>query len=132
MERHVCDGLRLCRDIMSSDEDQPVVMDLTVGFNSRGLLVVAADLYDYENPARDCSTAAVVDREDAEGLARRYGVAYDSLPDFIAENMDDWREMVNPGVEDVRDCFKDITDRLLEEGCHFHIIDGFSGQKSCK
>lgn len=124
MERHVCNGLRLCRDIMSSDEDQPVVMDLTVGFNSRGLLVVAADLYDYENPARDCSTAAVVDREDAEGLARRYGVAYESLPDFIAENMDEWRGAVNPGVGDVRDCFKEITDRLLDEGCRFRMIDG--------
>ena len=43
---------------------------------------------------------------------------------IFRENMDDWRVAVNPGVGDVRDCFKEITDRLLDEGCRFRMIDG--------
>ena len=35
---------------MSSDEDQPIVMDLLVGFNFSDELVIVIDFFDYEEP----------------------------------------------------------------------------------
>ncbi len=124
MSRRISDDLMSCSYVLNSDDDQPLVMDLTAGFDSRDRLVVAADLYDYENDVCRSSTAAVVNREDAESLALRYGVTYDRLPEIIAGGMDEWREEVNPGFDYVMDCFKEITERLLDEGCRFQIING--------
>lgn len=39
---------------MSSDEDQPIIMDLLVGFNFSDELVIVIDLFDYEEPAYNC------------------------------------------------------------------------------
>lgn len=106
---------------MSSDEDQPIVMDIYVGFNVSGQLVVCVDFNDYEEPEYNCSTAAIVNLDDSHALARHHHVKYSRLPIFIAECMEEWREVINPNFNQVRDCFKEITECLLDEGCRFKI-----------
>ncbi len=106
---------------MNSDDDQPMVMTVVVGFSPREELTVAVELTDYENHANDCATAAVVNVSDARQMARRNGVDYFELPAFIAGCMESWREWVNPDFKQTLDCFKEITDCLLDEGCRFSI-----------
>lgn len=73
--------------VMSSDEDQPIVMDIYVGFIVRSQLVVSVDLYDYDEPWYNCSTAAFVNIDDARRMAKRHKVKYENLPRLIAECM---------------------------------------------
>ena len=35
--------------------------------------------------------------------------------------MAEWRELVNPDFRQVRACFKEITECLLDEGCRLKI-----------
>lgn len=121
MEKHFCERLRSRCLVMSSDNDQTVVMDICVGFTDGNELAVSADLYDYEDSRNDCSTAAVVNSDDALKMARRHRISYAELPTFIAECMAEWREVINPRCSQVADCFKEITEHLLAEGCHFRI-----------
>lgn len=107
---------------MSSDDDQPIVMDLYVGFNFRNQIVVCVDLHDYDEPEYNCSTAAVVDIDDARVMARNNKVDYRRLPVFIGECMEGWSEITNATFTQVEDCFKEITECLLDEGCRFKIV----------
>lgn len=122
MGKHIGDSLSLpsCH-IMSSDEDQPIVMDMIVGFNKSEQLVVCVDLYDYEEPEYDCSTAAVVNLDDSHKMACHHRVEHYQLPEFIGDCMAEWGEIINPNFAQVRDCFKEITECLLDEGCRFKI-----------
>ncbi len=81
-------------------------MDLLVGFNFSDELVIVIDFFDYEEPAYNCSTAAIVNTDDARIMARRHNIAYSQLPRFIVECMAEWREIINPSLNNVRDCFK--------------------------
>lgn len=122
MGKHISESL--CSPsylIMSSDDDQPAVMDLYVGFDFRNRLVVCADYSNYDQPSFNCSTAAVVDIDDAHEMARRNGVRYRQLPFFIADCMERWGRIVNAGFGHVEACFKEITECLLDEGCRFRI-----------
>lgn len=35
--------------------------------------------------------------------------------------MEDWDAIINPTFTDVRNCFKEITECLIDEGCRFKI-----------
>lgn len=123
MGKHISDSLYLpCCQIINSDDDQPIIMEIIVGFNQSGQLVICADLYDYEEPEYNCSTAAVVNLEDSGKMARHHRVMHNQLPNFIGECMEEWGEIINPTLSQVRDCFKEITECLLDEGCRFKII----------
>lgn len=108
--------------IMSSDDDQPIVQDLCVGFNSRGELIVSIVNECYEDERYICSTWAVVSRDEARKLARRLKVAYPKLHIFIGDCMAEWSEIINPTFSQVQDCFKEITECLLDDGCRFRIM----------
>ena len=122
MGKHISDSLltHSCH-LMSSDEDQPIVIDLCIGFNLSGQLVVCIDLHNYDDPEYNCSTAAIVNPDDSHALALRHRIKHSHLPIFIAECMEEWGEIVNPNLNQVRDCFKEITDCLIDEGCRFEI-----------
>lgn len=134
MGNHISDSLYPpCCHILSSDEDQPIVMDLYAGFDASGRLVVCVDSSDYDEPEYDCSTAAVVNLDDSRAMARRHRIRHSRLPAFIAECMEEWGEIINPTLSQVRDCFKEITECLLDEGCRFKILRtyGKSGHTCC-
>lgn len=123
MGKHISDGLYLpCCHIMNSDDDQPIIMEIIVGFNRTGQLVVCVDLYDYDEPEYNCSTAAIVNLKDSKKMARHHRVKHHNLPKFIGECMEEWGYIINPTFTQVRDCFKEITECLLDEGCRFKII----------
>lgn len=106
---------------MCSDEDCTAVEDLVVYINTRKELVVRLDHTDYGNARRNRSTLAVVPDDDTSRLAERLDVTLSGLPDCIGECMDRWTHIVNPGFRHVRNCFKEITECLLDEGCRFRI-----------
>lgn len=108
--------------IMNSDDDQPIVMTLSAGIRRASSLVICVDTENYENHRLDSSIGAVVGREDFMKLARRHSLNPDEVPQFIAECMAEWGELVNPAFTDVMDCFKEITECLLDEGCRFRIV----------
>lgn len=124
---YVCD----CCHIMCSDDDQPIVMDLYAGFDMRRRLVVRIALHDYDEPSCDCSTSAVVDPYDSRAMARNNNVKHADLPAFISYCMSGWRDIVNPDFNDVRNCFKEITECLLDEGCRFHIVRTLGKNRHC-
>lgn len=107
---------------MNSDDDQPIIMEIIVGFNRTGQLVVCVDFYDYDEPEYNCSTAAIVNLEDSQKMARHHRVKHHKLPEFIGDCMEEWGDIINPTFTQVRDCFKEITECLLDEGCRFKII----------
>lgn len=122
MGKHISDSLYLpCCHILNSDDDQPIVMEIIAGFNQLGQLVICLDVYDYEEPEYNCSTAAVVNLEDSQKMARHHRVRHGQLPKFISECMEEWREIINPNFTQVRSCYKEITECLLDEGCRFRI-----------
>lgn len=96
-------------------------MDIIIGFNVSNRLVICVDLHDYDAPKYNCSTAAVVNIEDSYAMAKRHHIKHSGLPKFIGECMDDWSKIINPTFTQVKDCFKEITECLLDEGCRFKI-----------
>lgn len=107
--------------IMNSDEDQTVVIDLGVGCTRNGELIIYAEYTDYENPRYDCVTWVTLSNTEARRLARRLDVSFVKLPVLISDSMDEWSYIVNPTLTQVRDCFKEITECLLDEGSRFRI-----------
>lgn len=107
--------------VMGSDDDQPIVQEIHAGFDSRENLIITLDNIDYEDPRYDCSTWVVVDKDEARALAARLKVKYRRLPLFIAESMEEWDEIVNATFSQVKACFKEITECLLDDGCRFRI-----------
>lgn len=107
--------------IFCSHDDFSEVESLCAGFDSGLNLVVLSERTDSDRPRRNSSVCAVVDKDKAFGLARRLGVQLKDLPQTIADSMEEWNSIACPTPEHVRDCFKEITDRLSDEGCRYTI-----------
>lgn len=56
-----------------------------------------------------------------KNMALRNKIKYNDLLRFITRHMDDWGEIINASPRQVRECFKEITEFLLDEGCRFKI-----------
>lgn len=108
--------------IMSSDEDQPVVEDLDVGFDESMALVVTIIHTDYEEPEYTCSVSAVVSKEDAFELSKRLKVSMIHLPDAISKFMKEYTEIVNADFQQVQACFKEIIDFFISKKCPYRIV----------
>ncbi len=111
-----------CYHIMSSDEDQPVVEDLYVGFDEEMRLVVTIEHVDYEESEYSCSVSAVVNKEDAFNLSKRLNVSMKQLPDAISKSMEEYTEIVNADFHQVQACFKEITNRFMDKKCPYRIV----------
>jgi len=112
---------------MHSDDDIPVVEDLTVGYDEMHNLIVLIEHTDYDEPWRNSATYAVLNKNETFHLARRLKISMTDLPDHIGDLMADYDSIVNADLSDVRCCFKDITEFLLDEGCHFRIVHKHKG-----
>lgn len=111
-----------CYHIMSSDEDQPVVEDLYVGFDAYMRLVVTIEHVDYEKPEYSCSVSAIVNKEDAFKLSKKLNVSMMHLLDVISESVEEYAEIVNADFQQVQECFKEITDCFISEKCTYKIV----------
>lgn len=121
MEKLVLHTLTANSVIMESDIERRVIDVLGCGFDRAGRLVIAVDHIDEEDPRNECSLSATIERCEAYALARRLDTSLTRLPAFIAECMEEWRRLRYPDPEDVRDCFKEITECLIDEGCRFRL-----------
>ena len=107
--------------IMNSDNDQPIVRELYAGISVKGELIVCIKHTDYDDKRYNCSTCAVISRDETKKLARKLKVKFQNLPRFISDCMSDWDEIVNPTIRQVYECFKEVTECILDEGCRFKI-----------
>lgn len=107
--------------VFNSHEDFSVYEAIYAGFDSNLSLVIMCEHTDYDNSAYDCATYAVLNKHEATRLAKRLKVSLPDLPMEIAGAMSEWDEVQCPMPADVRKCFKEITECLLDEGCHFKI-----------
>lgn len=108
--------------IMSSDEDQPIVEDLHVGFDTHMNLIVTIEHTNYEEPEYSCSVVAVINKENAFELSRKLKVSMVHLPSVICESMEEYAEIVNADFQQVQECFKEITDCFISEKCPYRIV----------
>lgn len=106
---------------MSSDEDQPVVESLYVGFDADMRLVITIEHVDYDEPEDSCSVSAVIDKEGAFELSKKLSVSMSQLLDVIKESMVEYTKIPNADFRQVQECFKDITDCLVNEKCPYRI-----------
>lgn len=118
---HIGEKLHSPRLIMSSDVDRNVVIAIIAGFTVRGELAITADLHNLTSPRRNCSTAAIVNTDDSHKMARCHNVRHEHLPQFIVTCFEEWRRNPHPDLKDALDCFKELTECLLDEGCRFRI-----------
>ncbi len=114
--------------IMSSDEDQPAVEDLYVGFDASMCMVVTIEHIDYERPEYNCSVSAIVSKEDAFKLSQKLKVTMSQLPNEISESMGEYADIVNADFSDVRECFKTVLDCFIGEKCPYKIVRKYGKQ----
>ena len=115
--------------IMNSDEDQPIVEDLVIGFDTKFNLIVTIRHNDYENKRNNCYTSAVVPHDEGLRLARRLKVHHYMLSQHIGECMSEWDEITNPSLSQVQECFSEILECMLNEGCKYRIKQQYNGEK---
>lgn len=113
---------------MSSDEDQPAVENLYVGFDASMRLIVTIEYVDYEKPEYTCSVSAVVNKEDAFNLSKKLKVTMMDLPDAINESMEEYTEIANADFQQVEECFKEVTNCLINEKCPYKIVRKYGKQ----
>ena len=110
-----------CVCVFSSHEDFSVYEAIYAGFDALSNLVIMCSHTDSDRSGYDCATYAMLDSHEAGRLAKRLNVGIHDLPMQIAESMSEWDEIVCPLPSHVKDCFKEITECLLDEGCRFTI-----------
>lgn len=116
------DDLFLLEFIFSSDDDQPVVEDIYVGYDSYLNLVVMIEHTDYDYPHYNGCTYALIKKENAYKLAKRLRASMSELPCIIQESSDGYDDIINPNFQQTRDCFYDILRRLSYEHCKYRLI----------
>ena len=75
--------LALEKLLIETDNDQPVVATVTVGFDDKSSLVFRLERTDYEQPARSFVKSAQISREDAYRLAKGLKVSLVEVPALL-------------------------------------------------
>lgn len=115
--------LFLCSYVFSSDDDGNPVADIYVGYDASLNLIVLFELTDYDFPEFNSSCSAIIDKHEAYWLSKRLEVPMSDLPGFISNSVDEsYYEIINPSVRDTRECFRDLLDCFIAEGCHLRIF----------
>lgn len=115
------DDLIRCVCVFNSHEDFSVYEAIYVGYDDNLNLIIICEYTDSDEPDYDCATYAILNKHEATRLARRLKVTLLNLPLEIADSMSEWDDIVCPLPSDVRNCFKEVTECLIDEGCHFRI-----------
>ncbi len=107
--------------VFGSHEDFSVVEDIWAGFDTDHNLIILCERTDYDKNKRCNVAELVMDKDEAYRLATRIKVPLKCLPEEISAAMAEWNTLTCPDICDVRDCFKEIAESLLDEGCHFTL-----------
>lgn len=66
--------------LIETDNDQPVVVSVTAGYNDDLCMVVRLEYENYEDKERSCTKDAIVAKDDAYKLAKAMKVEMNKLP----------------------------------------------------
>lgn len=108
--------------IFGSHDDFSIILDLYVGYDNDFNLVILCEQTNYERPDSICALCAIVEKEEAYKLSRKLNVSMNDLPREISNAMSHYEKINCPEPSDVRDCFREITECIVEEGCKFKMI----------
>ena len=114
--------LTLQQHLMHTDEDQPVVEDIIVGYNDKAQLLIQLQHTDYEDSRYTCHTSLVIEREDAYKWARQWQVTLRDLPQAIGKRFKAYGNSTNARYDDVSRCFGEIIDCLVDGKCRYRIV----------
>lgn len=120
------DDLIKCICIFNSHEDFSVYEAIYVDYDDCLNLIIMCEHTDNDKPKFYCATYAILNKLEATRLSRLLKVSLLNLPLEIADAMAEWNDIVCPLPSDVRDCFKETTECLLDKGCRFCISSKFS------
>jgi hypothetical protein len=115
----------ICLSWIYCSHDDYVEFDegIYLGFDQKYNLVIVCEDKDYVHDGNDCATYIQLDRAEALRLAGIMELHLKDLPTGISDFMSHWwadSPMAETGT--MRDCFKEIIERLTEEGCYFKVI----------
>lgn len=119
--RPTFNDLICCALVFNSHEDFSVYEEIYAGFDHEFNLMIVCEHSDSDDPDYNCATYAMMDKEEAFRLAKKLSVSLKELPTEISRSMEEWGTLPCPTPSDVKDCFKDITECIIEEGCHLKI-----------
>ncbi|MDE6793837.1 MAG: hypothetical protein K2J63_00850 [Muribaculaceae bacterium] len=119
--KHISKNNVVDSTVMWSDEEIPVFNEIHIGINRVLQLIISIERTDTDNPQYNCCTFAKLSADETLRLARRLKVPTLKLPSYISCHIDAWDDIEKPSLSNTRECFKEITERLLDEGCHFQI-----------
>lgn len=115
------DDLIRCICVFNSHEDFSIYEAIYAGYDDNLNLIIMCEHTDSDEPDYDYTTYAILNKSEAIRLAKRLKTSLSELPLEIADCMSECDEIVCPLPSDVRNCFKEITECLIDEGCHFII-----------
>ncbi len=131
MENYVSRCVQHTRLIMCTDEDQPIVEEIYVGFDSNSNLVFELIHTDYEDSDRCSAGLIIVPHGYACKLSRQLKTPLENLPDKIHYYLEEWGEIINASFDDARNCFGEIVDCLVYHGCRYRIVRRYPRRGRC-
>lgn len=117
--------LFLLYHIFNSDDDAEAVEDIFAGYDQEFNLILMLKHTDYIEAEYNCSTYAVIRKDEAYKLALRLRVAMTGLPRAIAATVDDYLCIINPTTKQTRSCFSDLLKMVADNGCKLRLHRNF-------
>lgn len=110
--------LTIYKNIISSDEDQPIVYDLDCGYDDNSCFTVILEKHYYDE-FRYREYIAKVSKEESYILAKRNKCAMVKLPEVISNRF--YYHIINPSTYVVEEIFSDVLQYLLSSHVHYNI-----------
>ncbi len=113
--------LTLYRNIISSDEDQPVVYDLDCGYDDNSCFTVILEKHYYDDFWYREYIIAKVSKEESYLFAKRNKCVMVELPEVISNKF--YHNIINPSTYVVEEIFSDVLQYLLSFHVHYNISE---------
>lgn len=105
--------------IVESNSDIEIVATIVAGFDYLNNFVVQYHFEDYRVGGKDYTHSAIVDEEDAKGMARHLKVSYAGLPQALYDEFGDTTGLSVPS--EVESVYKDVLDFILDCGAKYKL-----------
>lgn len=113
--------LFLLDNIYNSDEDADIVEDIYMGYDQSMNLNIVLEHSDYSEPQYNCLVYAEINKDEAYELAKRLHVPMTHISDAIKTSIGNYKHIVNPSLNQTRDCFKQILDFIADNNCRYRV-----------
>ncbi len=112
--------LLLNTPIITSDEDQPIVYSLYIGYDATFNLKICLKKFFYEGKKEEETVCAVIDKDNSYLLAKKVNVTMVNLPAYLAKEFD--YNITNPSCSKVERIFSDMIDYILNKDIPYSIV----------